>query len=155
MISKMLFAVLLVVAISQAARRSRRRRLAAPLRDPGRRSNPAKLRARRRDEAPSFTCLRNRDHAFIAIDHHCGGQSSGAVAKVLKKSPCVRPLHESRLEQLRIIGLSRPPFGLTFTDNGQNLDLFHGLRPERKPSQVAVPIFGLLTGPSKQCSVPG
>src|SRR5260370_16623288 len=30
------------------------------------------------------------------------------------------------------------PFRLSFANDGQHLDLFYGLRPQRKPSQVAV-----------------
>ena len=49
----------------------------------------------------------------------------------------ISTLHKSGLEQLRIIG-SGVPFRLSLADDGQHLHLLHGLRPKRKPSQVAV-----------------
>src|SRR5580704_490219 len=52
----------------------------------------------------SFARLRNRDHALLAVDRHRGVECCGAAAEVLQEPACVRALHESRLEQLRIIG---------------------------------------------------
>src|SRR3977135_4092638 len=98
-------------------------------------------------KAQSFARLRNRDHAFVAVDRHRRVQCGRAAAEVLQKLPCVRTLHESRLEQLRIIRTSMPSW-LSLADDRQHLDLLYRLRPEGKPSQVAVIQVGTVM-PSK------
>ena len=52
------------------------------------------------DSPPSFTCLRDCDHPFLAVDRHRGVQCGRAGAEVLEKLARIRTPHEIRLEKL-------------------------------------------------------
>jgi hypothetical protein len=74
--------------------------------------------------------LGDRGHALLTVDRHRGVEGSGPVAEVLQQLARVRALHESRLEQLRIIGPG-VPFRLSLADDRQHLDFFYRLWTER------------------------
>ena len=63
--------------------------------------------------------------------------------EVLEKLVCVSALHESWLEQLRIIGFG-VAFRLALADDRQDFDLFYGLGPSVNRARYPSSRLGLL-----------